>query len=147
MGGGDVFVNKSNPLYMDISWFTYIIKTAMNLNYLRKQTRKEYWLQIKNFANDCKTILNKWDSQSTLYIFFSLKERRKWFIEHILRLVKITPLWQIDWLQHEQSLLTMLFLTMGQAICNSAKTKKKDKINSQCKQSRKHLTVLNELFK
>ena len=30
----------------------------------------------------------------------------------------------------------------------SAKTRKKDKINSQCKQSRKHLTVtLNELFK
>jgi hypothetical protein len=30
----------------------------------------------------------------------------------------------------------------------SAKTRKKDKINSQCKQSRKHLTVtLNDLFK
>ena len=41
-GGGDVFVNKFNPLYMDISWFTYIIKTSMNQNYLRKQTRKEY---------------------------------------------------------------------------------------------------------
>jgi hypothetical protein len=40
--GVDVFVNKSNLLCMDISWFTYIIKTAMNQNYLRKQTRKEY---------------------------------------------------------------------------------------------------------
>ena len=44
-------------------------------------------------------------------------------------------------------LIDYVVLDDGPGNFNSAKTKKKDKINSQCKQSRKHLTVLNELFK